>query len=609
MKMTKRVLSLVLSLVLCFSVCSVAFAASSETECEHVAGRWVTVKEPICTGDTPEMGVQTTTCTLCGEDMTREFGPHSLGEWEITVPATCEQEGHRVQKCTSCLNVINEDTVPSHTYIENTRIEPTCVKDGVSYYVCSGCGRNETVRHYADGESHRMGEWVVTKEATCTDSGEKQRVCLNLGNDRATQCTYVETETIEIDENAHQFLDEWERVEGADPTCEQEGLEVNVCFVCEETVTRAIPKHTDTYVEYDRKEATCSHEGISYVSCTGCGNEAEIAIPCNDAHSYLWEVTQEPTCRIRGFKKGTCVYNKEHTTIEEVEVIPHVAEDEWTIIKESTCTEEGERVKYCKYDNCDEVVERETIKMIPHIASEWIIETGSCAEGGTAVKVCVYPHYDENSNRVNYVMNRTTFLAGVHIGSRTLKVDETCIEDGYTVEWCTICRKELSERNVIPASHKLPDDFTVVEKSTCTKQGYQVKKCENCKYSITDNLPLKAHTYLTVEEAVEATCTEDGTTAHVYCITCYDEKFSEVVYATGHIDENEDGCCDKCYIYYVETDNGIVNCSCMCHNKDGIAKFVFKILVFFYKIMGSNQTCDCGTVHYEGSGLFAGLFG
>lgn len=40
-----------------------------------------------------------------------------------------------------------------------------------------------------------------------------------------------------------------------------------------------------------------------------------------------------------------------------------------------------------------------------------------------------------------------------------------------------------------------------------------------------------------------------------------------------------------------------VVCSCMCHNNDGLAKFFFKIIMFFCNIFGINQECDCGISH------------
>lgn len=56
---------------------------------------------------------------------------------------------------------------------------------------------------------------------------------------------------------------------------------------------------------------------------------------------------------------------------------------------------------------------------------------------------------------------------------------------------------------------------------------------------------------------------------------------------------------------YVKRDDGVAykengsveGCPCNCH-KNGIAKFFFKIALFFQKIFKKNQVCDCGIKHY-----------
>ena len=64
----------------------------------------------------------------------------------------------------------------------------------------------------------------------------------------------------------------------------------------------------------------------------------------------------------------------------------------------------------------------------------------------------------------------------------------------------------------------------------------------------------------------------------------------------GHSDSDNNGECDVCEknLNGDKTDN----CSCMCHKDSGFMKFIYKILRFFWKLFGSNKTCDCGKVHY-----------
>ena len=101
----------------------------------------------------------------------------------------------------------------------------------------------------------------------------------------------------------------------------------------------------------------------------------------------------------------------------------------------------------------------------------------------------------------------------------------------------------------------------------------------------------------TVEENyVAPTCTENGNKdVVVYCSVCDDELNRETVVleSTGHADNDGDGYCDA--------DNELldpsVECDHSCH-KGGISGFIWKIINFFNKLLGLNNTCSCGVAHY-----------
>ena len=84
---------------------------------------------------------------------------HVWGEWEVTTPATCTE-------------------------------------DGVKTRVCSFCGESETAVIPALG--HTWGEWEVTTPATCTEAGVKTRTCSVCG----------ETETAAIPAAGHNWGDD-----------------------------------------------------------------------------------------------------------------------------------------------------------------------------------------------------------------------------------------------------------------------------------------------------------------------------------------------------------------------------------------------------------------
>lgn len=89
--------------------------------------------------------------------------------------------------------------------------------------------------------------------------------------------------------------------------------------------------------------------------------------------------------------------------------------------------------------------------------------------------------------------------------------------------------------------------------------------------------------------SVPATCTADGETT--YTCPC-GFSYTEVLPATGHVDENADGKCDVCS----ETTDAVKNCTCNCH-KSGFTGFIYKIIRIFWRLLKTNEVCACGVKH------------
>lgn len=71
------------------------------------------------------------------------------------------------------------DTQHNHEWKENTSKSKaaTCTEDGYKFYECTKDGCTETKKETIKATGHKYGEWKVTKEATTTSEGEKQREC------------------------------------------------------------------------------------------------------------------------------------------------------------------------------------------------------------------------------------------------------------------------------------------------------------------------------------------------------------------------------------------------------------------------------------------------
>ena len=185
------------------------------------------------------------------------------------------------------------------------------------------------------------------------------------------------------------------------------------------------------------------------------------------------------------------------------------------------------------------------------------------------------------------------------------EIPATCTEIGCAAGvFCTACETFVSGGEEIPA--KGHEEETIKGKdATCTESGLtEGKKCTVCG-TITvkqEEVPALGHDFVIDVEAKDPTCTESGTTVGKHCTRCDYRVEAEVIEPLGHTDSNNDGKCDRCG---EETPKPVnppkpdpsANCTCACHKK-GIAKFFFKIGLFFQKIFKKNKVCKCGVSHY-----------
>ena len=126
---------------------------------------------------------------------------HKLGTPEqygdITV-ATCDEPGNykTIRRCTVDGCNYSTESNPSvytisplgHDWSVEIIKAATCTDDGLKHQTCRRCGKTEDVTIKAMGGEHEWGAWVVTRPATATKAGERQRTCEN--------CKLVELGTI-----------------------------------------------------------------------------------------------------------------------------------------------------------------------------------------------------------------------------------------------------------------------------------------------------------------------------------------------------------------------------------------------------------------------------
>jgi len=577
MKTTKRIVSVLLCIIMLFSVTAVGFSSAAE-EIEYCS-------VPDCAG-------------IC--------------EWRVESVYGCQE--NRGLICKVCGNKKYGETVYNHSYQRYAYVAPTCVKEGAEYLYCinEDCYETKVDVIPIDVNAHSYDDWTVTKEATCNKTGLRVAYCVNESAE-GTPCGYEASEIIPFDNNAHIFEGEW--IRRTAPTCQYDGEAYRVCKVCDTTEeTKVLPAHSDTWSNEEGMyeivlEPTCWREGLRKVVCEKCNANGTEVIPVSDNHHWDPKIPAEdeityvaPTCEEDGYQVCVCRF---HQSIEHIEILPATDHSFTKYVSDDNASCGVDGTKTAKCDNCSATsTVTDEGSALTHTEGKWFFTEGNCVNGGKAYKSCFYCNEPMSALQ--------DFAAEAHPNRTTYTVSFTCISDGYIVERCPDCDTIFS--TVYPENlkkrHIMEENWTQIKEATCKEEGTERRDCTACTYFETRPVAEKDHVYNIVMPEIPAQCLKDGHTVIRYCIACGLEEAGEVVPAYGHIDKNNDGMCERCYTHFVETDSGeIVECSCFCHNPDGLSGILFKIINFFNQLFGINQTCECGKAHYEGNGLFKDLFG
>lgn len=409
----KRVISLILATVLCFSGVFFSHAEGSESvndmnpdvngdfSCSH---SWVETKTYLKKEAACDRGaVYYKECDLCGassQNVTNEAWTdetsvleHSLGDWVQIVAPTCEEMGLERRSCEGCM------------YFESRAIlaivhkraayyplqDSTCI--GIGYTAglyCPDCDSWLEGHSVIEKKPHSFTQYSSDSNATCTDDGTKTAIC--------DSC---KTHTSVIADEDSRLGHEW--------------------------------TESETYLKL---AASCTNDAQYYMECSRCGissenetGESRTAAGTITQHDYLpWQTISEPTCFIEGEEgRGCsgCVYS-ERRAIEAIGHRNSVLHPE----QESTCQKEGytEGV-YCP--DCEEwLTGHELIGKKEHVFTLYKSdENATCTEDGTKTALC------DSCQKVKDTLPDEESAKG-HRYINAIVVDPTCTSRGYTTISC-----------------------------------------------------------------------------------------------------------------------------------------------------------------------------
>ena len=373
--------------------------------------------------------------------------------------------------CAFALFACTPEDEHTHTLKHHAAVAPSCSNAGsIEYWECTGCGKLfsdsaattevTSVAVAATGE-HSWGSWKVTTRATCTEEGERSRMC--------SVCGTTQTEAVPA---AHSL----EARAAVPATCGASGMAAHYyCSQCHK-----------------------------YFADEGASEEltlAEVAIPAT-GHSYgAWEQTLAPSCTAEGSEKRVCSVCGDEET-RSVEALGH--DMQFTAENAATCEAAGNVAYYhcnrCNLNFTDEkgstAIDNVTIAKPDHNMTHHAAVPVTCTEGGNieywSCSICNKNYLDEKGAAE---AGEVVLAAINHKNMQHFEAAEKgCTSDGnIEYYYCPDCEKyfgadmnEIGQSDtVIPGGHEL--SYVGREEATCGDEGMEEHwKCSVCDMLFTD---------------------------------------------------------------------------------------------------------------------------
>jgi len=370
-----------------------------------------------------------------------------------------------------------------------------------------------------DPHTHAYTKATVTKQASCTEDGEKKLTC---------ECGEFVTEKIPA--TGHKEILDTATVKAA--TCTEAGYTGDKkCSVCGTKLSSgtAVPAagHKEVLDETTVKAATCVEEGYTGDTvCDICGillKKGEV-IPSEGIDHIMQEVTVAATCTQEGYKVTKCK-NCDYYIEDSYVVTQEATDHTWgaPVVTDPTCTEQGYSLSTCTVCKADKKENYTPAK--GHKVTWTTTKEATCEKEGEKEGKCSECDYETTEV---IALTPHTLATNEVIGS---KADGTMCKE---VTSCTVCGLIVAENETHAAHTVRPAG---VDEATCTSPQINHMACEHCSYSYDVVTSAGLGHSINPKSFKKATCTEDGEIVYSgHCNKC-GETFADTIVtlpATGH---------------------------------------------------------------------------
>ena len=359
----------------------------------------------------------------------------------------------------------------------------------VDIVIDAGDVKTEINNNFGYHDEHSMGEYTVTKPATCTETGTQVAKC--------EYCGYEKIEEIPAKGHIDNDMDEY----------------CDVCGVLLSDSDNACDLYGHDYQWITKTAATCTEDGEEIYICQreACGDVNDSRVISALGHDPF-EYGVPATCTVNGYKFITCARCYAELDYITLEKTGHISGTYIKDKKEATCTEDGYTGDVCCV-SCNMKLESGTI--IEKLGHDAVVHTQNalCTTNGFTITVCARCY-----DLLDYIIiNRLGHDMGTPISN----------DDGTHTSKCQRSGCEYSETDDCTY-----EEWEIITESTCVVAGEKSRACTECGYAETEELPLADHIpgEVVVENNIDPECEEMGQYDNVvYCTVCNEELSRETI--------------------------------------------------------------------------------